>query len=264
MLSRSVLLTLVIICLCSSDSMAQRTSSPDAAKVVSRVTPRAERTVRRQTHLPAEQYPILPGDTSPTALSDDASYELALRQASVEPAAFEYPVCYQQCPQPAPQPLAWASVEYLLWWTRGIDTPALATTSVSGTTQANAGVLGLSTTEVLFGDSDLATASRSGGRLSLGFWLDPCHCTALDISYTKLGDESESFSGSESSSPILSRPFFNTQNNAEESHLVAFPDVVSGSLDVTLSTEFQTFEILFRRTLERGPASSLEYLWGYR
>ena len=189
---------------------------------------------------------------------------MTLRQASVEPAAFEYPVCYQQCQQLPPQPLAWARAEYLLWWTRGIDTPALATTSVSGTTQANAGVLGLSTTEVLFGESDLATASRSGGRFSLGFWLDPCHCTALDISYTRLGDESESFSESESSFPILSRPFFNTQNDANESHLVAFPDVVSGSLDVALSTEFQTFEILFRRKVERGPASSLEYLWGYR
>ena len=262
MFIRSVTLAAIALCLFSTDSMGQRASGPNAINVGDRTTRRG-RTIRRQTHLPAQQYPILPEDQSSAALSNHSSDEVELPQAAVEPATFEYPEYRKQCQQP-PQPIAWARAEYLLWWTKGIDVPALASTSVGGTAQADAGVLGLPTTEVLFGDTDFATASRSGGRFSLGFWLDPCHCTALDITYTTLGNERESFSGSDSSLAILTRPFFNTQNNAEESHLVAFPDVVSGSLDVTLSSEFQTFEILFRRKLERGPGSSLEYLWGYR
>ncbi len=263
MLNRSITLALVALCLLSTDSMGQQVSGPHATNVGRRATNRVGRTVRRQTHLPAQQYPILPADQSSAAQNHHFSYDVELRQSAVEPAAFEYPECCQQCQQ-APQPIAWARAEYLLWWTRGTDMPALATTSANGTAQADAGVLGLPSTQVLFGESDLATASRSGGRFSLGFWLDPCCSSALDITYTRLGDESESFSGSESSFPILTRPFFNTQNNAEESHLVAFPDLVSGSLDITLSTEFQTLEMLFRQKLERGPVSSLEYLWGYR
>ena len=263
MLSRSVKLAIVALCLFSTDSMGQRASVPDAINGSQTTTTRVGRTLRRQTHLPAQKYPILPADQSSAAQNSHFSHDVGTRQSAVDLAAFEYPECRQQCQQ-APQPIAWARAEYLIWWTRGTDMQALASTSPDGTAQADAGVLGLPSTQVLFGESDLATASRSGGRFSLGCWLDPCCSSALDITYTRLGDESESFSGSESSFPILSRPFFNTQNNAEESHLVAFPDVVSGSLDITLSTEFQTFDILFRRKLERGPASSLEYLWGYR
>ena len=46
----------------------------------------------------------------------------------------------------------YARGEYLLFFTKGAKVPPLATTSRSGTPQEDAGVLGLNTTSILFGD----------------------------------------------------------------------------------------------------------------
>ncbi len=56
--------------------------------------------------------------------------------------------------------------EYLLWWTKGSQVPALVTTSPSDTSRENAGVLGQAGTSILFGDSELNGETRSGGRFT--------------------------------------------------------------------------------------------------
>jgi hypothetical protein len=66
----------------------------------------------------------------------------------------------------------YGEVEYLLWWMKGMELPALATTSPNGTAQDQAGVLGAPGTTNLFGGNSVNTSPRSGGRFVAGAWLD--------------------------------------------------------------------------------------------
>jgi hypothetical protein len=59
----------------------------------------------------------------------------------------------------------WAELDVLAWSVKGDRLPPLVTTSPLGTPFGQAGVLGLPTTTVLFGDSSLNGAWRAGGRL---------------------------------------------------------------------------------------------------
>jgi hypothetical protein len=165
------------------------------------------------------------------------------------------------CPS---EPLMWVRGEYLLWWTKGMDTPPLATTSPAGTLQDDAGVLGSLNTRVLFGGGDLLDDVRSGGRVTLGMWLDPCFTTGLELSYLGLGEESAEFHGSNDDFNILARPFFNVVTGAEDARLIVFPDLVEGSLAIDASSEFQSAEALLRRRAAPTCWSDVDYLFGYR
>ena len=67
----------------------------------------------------------------------------------------------------------WVEADGLGWSVKGDHLPALVTTSPAGTPQAQAGVLGLPTTTVLFGNSDVNDDWRAGGRITAGYWFDP-------------------------------------------------------------------------------------------
>jgi hypothetical protein len=138
----------------------------------------------------------------------------------------------------APSNRWWARGEYLLWWTDGMRTPPLATTSPNGTAQAAAGVLDQGAT-TLFG-GDLLTASRSGGRIRFGTWLGEGRCVGVEGEYFALGDINDNFVGTSTGDPILVRPFFNALSNAEDSELVAFPGVVSGTFNADAQGSLQS------------------------
>ena len=145
-----------------------------------------------------------------------------------------------------------------------MDVPPLATTSPGGTLQVDAGVLGRSTTEILFGDSGLMKDSRSGGRYTLGIWLDPDQTQGLDFTYLSLEDETETFSAPQGAFSILARPFLNVQSASQDARLIAFPGFVEGSLVVDASTEFQAAEVVVRRLAACGQGSQVAYVFGYR
>ena len=161
----------------------------------------------------------------------------------------------------------WFRGEYLLWWTQGADVPPLVTTSPFGTDRDDAGVLGQDTT-ILFGDGTVNTDTRSGGRFTLGYWLQPCQF-GLQASYLFLGDQTDRFEASSLGDPILARPFFNVQTGAEDARLIAFEDaaagpVVEGSILVESTTSFREAEILFRRVLSQPCSGRLDFLIGYQ
>lgn len=158
----------------------------------------------------------------------------------------------------------WGRAEYLLWWTKGMNTPALVTTSDAGTNQDQAGVLGLGTTDILFGNQKLNDASRSGGRFTLGLWLDPAEMSGIEANYFMLGDESSRFSADDDDFSILARPFFNTALNAEDSRLIAFPTLVEGQLTMDMTTSLEGAEVIYRRGASRSPWGEFDYLMGYR
>ncbi len=129
----------------------------------------------------------------------------------------------------------WASFEYLNWKQRGMLLPPLVTTS-TGTDRATAGVLGPNTT-TLFGGNRVLDNSFNGGRLQFGIWLDKCHQWGIGAEYFELGERSVSFSQNSTGNPILGRPFFNVLTGREDAELVAFPNVLTGTVSAQATSQ---------------------------
>jgi hypothetical protein len=158
----------------------------------------------------------------------------------------------------------YGSAEYLLWWIDGMGTPPLVTTSPAGTVQNEAGVLGRPGTTILFGGSDLEGNAISGGRFSLGMWLDPCHSQGLEASYFTLGTETTSYGASGADYAILARPIYNTVDARQDARLLVYNNLVSGSVLATASTHFDGGEFLFRQALQRECWAEIDLVVGYR
>jgi hypothetical protein len=129
--------------------------------------------------------------------------------------------------------------DYLFWDTKGMNLPPLVTTSPDGTPRVDAGVLGEDGTIVLFGDEQVGGDMRSGGRITFGRWFDPCQRLGIEAEYFGLKDESTSFSASSEGDPILARPFFDTLQGTQSADLIAFPNVIQGTIAIDHLTSFQ-------------------------
>ena len=140
--------------------------------------------------------------------------------------------------------------------------PSLATTSPDGTVQDSAGVLPGATS--LFGGDDLHDEGQSGGRFSLGLWLNAQRSSGLEFSFVYLSEDLISFAGSGSDMLILARPFFNVQRGAEDSRLIAFDGLVDGDLSIASETDFQAYEIQLRRTASKSFGARSDWLFGFR
>jgi SH3-like domain-containing protein len=147
--------------------------------------------------------------------------------AMVGPAYSPPPPMFPYAP---PGPRHYLSLDALGWWVQGDHVPALATTSPIGTPQTSAGVLGLPTTSVLFGNQTVNTGIRPGGRVQGGIWVDDAQTFAFEGHYYALATASTDYNatstfGSGSTGTILARPFFNDNPavNHASSLIVAFP-----------------------------------------
>jgi hypothetical protein len=157
--------------------------------------------------------------------------------------------------------------EYLAWWLKGDSTPALVTTSPDGTTRAQAGVLSQPGTSVLFGDQSLNNTMRSGARLVLGAWLDPT--ARIEGEWFGLSQKDTTFDASSTGSPILARPFFNLGTGAQDSHVVAFPSQLQGSVHASETSSFQGAGLQLTENLLcwnncTNRHSRLDFLYGFR
>lgn len=131
----------------------------------------------------------------------------------------------------------WGSVEYLMWWARGTSLPPLVTTSVDGTPQSDAGVLGLPSTSILFGDQLGAGKLQSGGRVTFGLWLDEDHDVTVAGRFFGLGGDTTRFSQASTGSPILAQPFFNALLGQQDALIVAYPGYAIGGINARVSTD---------------------------
>ncbi len=153
--------------------------------------------------------------------------------------------------------------EYLYWWAKGEQSPALVTTSQSGVPQVNAGVLPGAT--VLFGNSPLNGQGRSGGRFTLGYWLDPGATIGIESVSLFLQQTHTSYnSGPSNGLPILARPFFNTSTGAPDADLIAYPGLVAGQVQSLATTKVWGTELNVRRLLVSTPFVRTDFLAGYR
>jgi len=157
----------------------------------------------------------------------------------------------------------WFRGEYLLWWIDEMDTPPLVTSSPEGTPQGVAGVLGEPTTNILFGGGQLDSQSRSGARFTLGHAFGD-GCWAIEGSYLFLARRSHDFSATSQGDPVLARPFFNVETGLNDAFLIAFDDLIEGTVAVDASTRLDSGEIYLRRTISQGCGVQWDVLAGYR
>jgi hypothetical protein len=156
--------------------------------------------------------------------------------------------------------------EYLGWWTNGNPLPPLVTTSPLGTSVTEAGVLGTSGAEVVFGGRNIDTGVRSGGRVTISLWLEDDEL-AFDFVGFYVGDDYQSgnFVAQSAGSPILARPFLNASSNLEDSELVAFPGRLAGRVTVASYSEaYSAAGLLRHRYADFAGAGRLDWLAGYR
>jgi hypothetical protein len=156
----------------------------------------------------------------------------------------------------------WGRAEYLVWWARGANTPPLVTTSPDGTPVGVAGVLPNAT--ILFGNERINTQARSGGRFTLGYWCDPCQMLGIEDTFFILGNGDDSFFATSSGSPILARPFFNTETDLQDALLLAYPQIVVGSVNVNSNRTITSNELNLRRALVIDCCRRVDILAGYR
>lgn len=117
---------------------------------------------------------------------------------------------------------------------------------------------------ILFGDQQINDKARSGGRFTLGYWFDDCETLGIENTFFFIGGSSDGYTASSSGSPILARPFFNTDTQANDSILLAFPQVVAGGVSITSSRTIYSNELNLRRGLYEDCCRRVDILAGYR
>ena len=136
----------------------------------------------------------------------------------------------------------WLRADYLMWWTSGMNLPALVTTSPPGTPLAQAGALPpYGNAIVVYGNGTVNNDMRSGFRTTIGMWLDACHVWDLEFDYLSLGERANNYTSPYSTgNPIYARPYYDVENNHQSRELVAFTDVIEGQVSVDARDYFQS------------------------
>lgn len=157
----------------------------------------------------------------------------------------------------------YGGAEYIRWSTNSPSVQPLVTTSVAGTIDDDAGVLGRAGTSTLFG-GELYEDSRNGGRYTGAIVLDAGQRLIIEAIYTEIGRDELAYRADSGTAGIVARPFFNSTISDDDSRLVVFPGLVDGRVDITGSTEFDTFQIALRRSLGSVFGLNADYTIGYR
>ncbi|WDQ18025.1 BBP7 family outer membrane beta-barrel protein [Rhodopirellula sp. P2] len=142
-------------------------------------------------------------------------------------------------PTVATQDRFWLRTDYIRWWADGMETPALATTSPTGTAQTDAGVLGLANTQTLYG-GEINDESTNGIRFRGGFFVTPASAFGIEGEFFRIGSNESGFSR-DGGTQILARPFYRTDTDIETSQLINYPGVVDGSLSIGASSKLNSY-----------------------
>jgi hypothetical protein len=138
--------------------------------------------------------------------------------------------------------------DYLRWRTRGMDVPPLVTSSPPGTPLAQAGVLDNPDTVVLFGNDRLNDDWVNGLRLQSTYSLRG-NSFGLQSEYYQLSDGQDGFNAASDGTTILTRPYFDVVSGDEASELIAFPNVVTGSIVVASESRLRSYMLAGRASM---------------
>ena len=158
----------------------------------------------------------------------------------------------------------WVSVEYLMWYQAGMETPALVTTSPAltngiPTDRSVAGVLPGAQT-LYGGDNDILSDRMSGTRVRFGWWFANNPMLGIEGEYLGFNTKTENFDSGFSTGvapqPILARPFYNARTGLDDSELVAFPNVLNGRVTTEATTKLDGAAVRFRKIMCCSSGSS--------
>lgn len=201
---------------------------------------------------------------APSGKLQPAPIEIDEVEAPLDDSNLDYGVgCADYCEPIGLGKRWWASAEYLGWGSEGMFVPALITTSPVGTASTDAGVIGKTGTGVVFGNGHMNDNVRSGGRFELGTWFQPEQLDGLGVTYTFLGERTDSYSASSAEYAILSRPFFNVSSGAQDARIIVFPGLAMGSVAVASENQFHSLALDYRRRGVRSGRFQIDYLFGY-
>lgn len=158
----------------------------------------------------------------------------------------------------------WFRGEALVWWGKSASPPPLLTTSPVGTPLADAGVLGLATTEILLGEDGLDPGARGGGRFSFGWWFSPCQVWGMEVTYLFVDPGDGDARWTSDQWPILARPFYDAAIFDNNAVVVAYPDRRTGAFEANFSSNLDTVEVLLRRGNGEGCTGRIDFVFGYR
>ena len=135
------------------------------------------------------------------------------------------------------QPIFWAGAEYLLWAPKSFNVNyPLVTTSAP----VDLGVLGGATTVALCGaKDDLSFDASHGYRAWVGFGLGEDGMKGIEVGGFYLAKQTREFQFNSNSGgvPVLAVPFFDLNQNAQGSYIVAFPGIAAGSINIQARTQ---------------------------
>jgi hypothetical protein len=131
--------------------------------------------------------------------------------------------------------------EYLLWYIKSSRVPPL----VVGNSAGAAGLPGLPSSRVLFGDTTVDMEDRSGGRFTLALPLNSEKTIGFHGTYFFLGSRDVTFfdgGHGDPNSPTIGRPYIDATTGAEAIRTIAAPKVANGWVHVALTSRLQGVE----------------------
>lgn len=159
-------------------------------------------------------------------------------------------------------PRCWLRAEYLLWWIKPANFPPLVTSGPF--TDPRPGSLDSLDTTLLFGQRGMDYQDRSGGRFTLGGWLDAEELWAVEASYFFLNGRSLGQRFESPGAPVLATPFFNLATGLADASLVTFPGVLNGSITVDAPSFLHGAEANLSTVLVRNDQLRLDLTAGFR
>jgi hypothetical protein len=158
----------------------------------------------------------------------------------------------------------WGGLEFLMWWRQGQDVPALLTTSPSGTSFENTGILGNAGTQVLYGHETHGEEAHAGGRLTLGKWLDSCQILGMGTRLYALGEGTSNYQTTSNDIPLLARPFRNVTTNLQDSDVLAYPGVSTATVSISNASRLGGGDVYFRRLFYTDACRRIDLVAGYQ
>lgn len=151
----------------------------------------------------------------------------------------------------------WVDADYLLWATSAVGLPALATSSPSGTSLTDVGVLGRPGTRVAFGAGDADGPMRSGGRITAGYWWEPSQQRGVEAGWFGLTSATDAVNlESAGGSPWLARPYRDASTGMEAAVVVPPPGIIPSdlslleqSISARQTAAFSGVDVLYRHAI---------------
>ena len=143
----------------------------------------------------------------------------------------------------------WVSGEYLMWWRKGADLPAMASN----------GPLDQQGVSLLYGNQTVGDQARPGGRLSFGWAGGPYQRQGWLARVYFLETGTADFSANSDDIPGLARPFLDVSGNLPDPNAVRVD-----SLHVRSESDFVGGDVLMRQMIHLSPLARVDLLLGYQ